>query len=259
MADDVVMRARAGDDGAFAQFVEHYDEALRRLVYLLLGEPDQLDRILQDAYVKAYRALPQFRRGSSPGTWLFRIVYHCCIDELRRRLRRPARRGVAPSRSSQDAPSTFEQALRRLPADQCAVVVLIDGEGFEHAAVGDVLDLSPASVSNRLIKARAALRAAMAGDEDVYGVVTGTAIDDPGLDASRWAAAEPPTTAPADKPEDGISPDSAADAAQPGDDGDDGARALVRHRTPSGAPTMAEPTMADIRPPCPTRMVRAVR
>ena len=219
VADDVVMRARAGDDGAFAQFVEHYDEALRRLVYLLLGEPDQLDRILQDAYVKAYRALPQFRRGSSPGTWLFRIVYHGCLDELRRRLRRPARRGVAPSRSSRDAPSTFEQALRRLPADQSAVVVLIDGEGFEHAAVGDVVDLSPASVSNRLIKARAALRAAMAGDEDVYGVVTGTAIDDPGLDGSRWPAAEPSATASADQPDDGVSPDPPADAHRDDDGG----------------------------------------
>lgn len=165
---DVVLRARAGDDSAFAQLVEHYDPLLRRLVHHLLGDRERSDRVLQDAYVKAYRALPQFRRNSSPGPWLSRIVYHACLDDLRRQARRSGRPGTAKEQPD-DGPDRpdLEHALHRLPPDQRAIVLLIDGEGLEHSAVADVLDLSPASMTSRLIKARTVLRAVLGNDQQV--------------------------------------------------------------------------------------------
>src|ERR671914_1464692 len=80
----VLDRARAGDQEAFTALIRHYDPGLRRLAYRLLGDRERMDDALQEAYVKAFRALPRFRGDSSLGTWLYRIAYNACLDELER-------------------------------------------------------------------------------------------------------------------------------------------------------------------------------
>jgi len=80
----VLARARQGDHRAFAQIVDRYDRQLRALAYRLLGDRDRMDDALQEAYVKAFRALPGFKGDSALGTWLHRIAYNACMDELRR-------------------------------------------------------------------------------------------------------------------------------------------------------------------------------
>src|SRR5581483_12313008 len=77
-------RVRRGDQQAFAALVRHYDPGLRALAFRLLGDRTRMDDALQETYVKAYRALPGFRGESSPGTWLYRIAYNACLDELKR-------------------------------------------------------------------------------------------------------------------------------------------------------------------------------
>ena len=88
MANDldprIVRRARRGDQRAFAQLVRHYDDGLRALAFRLLGDRDRMDDALQEAYVNAFRALPGFRGEAELGTWLYRIAYNACVDELRR-------------------------------------------------------------------------------------------------------------------------------------------------------------------------------
>jgi len=165
VAVDVLLRARGGDDRAFAQLIEHYDPALRRLTFLLLHDEDRMRKVLSKAYVKAYRALPRYRRTASPGAWLYRIVYQACVDELRRHHRQPMRPGGARSDvPSADGGSAFEQVLDALPADMRALVILTDGDELSHAAAGEVLGLSPDAIPVRLTRARAMLRAALVDD-----------------------------------------------------------------------------------------------
>ena len=95
---DVVDRARRGDQEAFAAVIRHYDPGLRALAYRLLGHRDQMDDALQEAYVKAFRGLPRFRGHARLGTWLYRIVYNACLDELKRPSRRRARAVERPRR-----------------------------------------------------------------------------------------------------------------------------------------------------------------
>jgi RNA polymerase sigma-70 factor, ECF subfamily len=83
-ASSVVERARRGDQEAFAALVRHYDRGLRALAYRLVGDRDRIDDALQEAYVNAFRALPRFRGDSDLGTWLYRIAYNACLDELER-------------------------------------------------------------------------------------------------------------------------------------------------------------------------------
>ena len=166
----VLDRARQGDAEAFAIVVRHYDPALRALAYRLLGSRDRMDDALQEAYVKAFRALPRFRGQSQLGTWLHRIVFNACLDELKR-LRRSgtvrldeAADAVAPLPDHADRLASrerLEHALATLTPHDRAAVVLVDGHGFDYRAAAEVLGIPAGTVASRLHRARAALRNAL--------------------------------------------------------------------------------------------------
>lgn len=175
VAAGVVERARSGDHAAFGEIVRHYDPRLRRLAYRLLGDPARMDDALQEAYVKAYRALPGFRTDAAPGSWLYRIVHNACLDLLRREGRHRAASLEAaediPDASSEPARiasrrADLTRALDALPLDQRAAVLLVDAEGFDYAAAAEVLGVAPGTVASRLSRARAALRLALHEGDD---------------------------------------------------------------------------------------------
>jgi RNA polymerase sigma-70 factor (ECF subfamily) len=167
---EVLAAAIAGDAEAFARLVGCYDRRLRALAYRLLGDRDRMDDALQDAYVKAYRGLGRFKRDSSVGTWLYRIVYNACLDELRRGRRvlplvamEPAER-VALGPGPDDIAgwrSDLATALAALPPEQRAAVLLVDADGFDYAGAAAVLGVPAGTVASRLNRARVALRQAL--------------------------------------------------------------------------------------------------
>lgn len=183
---EVIERARAGEHRAFAQIVSHYDHRLRGLAYRLLGDRDRMDDALQEAYLKAFRGLPAFRSESSLGTWLYRIAYNACMDELRRGPKvvalfgsgnadagtgRGGRGGRADGFDHEDsvpdvAEATVERAqlaaaLNDLPVDQRTAVMLVDAYGLDYAETAAVLGVRTGTIASRLNRARTVLRAAM--------------------------------------------------------------------------------------------------
>jgi RNA polymerase sigma-70 factor (ECF subfamily) len=163
---ELVELARAGDRGAFDELLRRHDPRMRGLAYKLMADRSRMDDALQESYLKAYRALPRFRPGSDFGTWLYRITYNACIDELRKRKRHPVTTEdpVDPV-SSRPGPErvvtaaeTVRSALADLPTDQRVTVVLVDGEGFDHREAANILGVAPGTVASRLHRARAALR-----------------------------------------------------------------------------------------------------
>jgi RNA polymerase sigma-70 factor, ECF subfamily len=161
----VVGRARRGDQHAFALVIRHYDSDLRALAYRLLGDRDRMDDALQEAYVQAFRALPRFRGESTPGTWLYRIAYNACLDELERtrqvvpldslRERADPRPGAA---ETVPARRELADALARLtPADRAAVL-LVDAQGFDYRSAAEILGIPEGTIGSRLNRARAELR-----------------------------------------------------------------------------------------------------
>jgi RNA polymerase sigma-70 factor (ECF subfamily) len=192
VAPDVLRRAQAGDAVAFTDVVRHYDHRLRALAFRLLGDRAAMDDALQDAYVKAFRALPGFREDAALGTWLYQITYRACIDQQRREGRHRtaawdsgpggsppsgARRGAAGGReaaatgASADPAGTaatrtdLTRALAALPVDQRAAVLLVDAEGLDYDAAAAVLGVAPGTIASRLSRARGTLRAALAEGE----------------------------------------------------------------------------------------------
>lgn len=164
----VVARARRGDQEAFAVIVGHYDRRLRALAFRLLGDRDRMDDVLQEVYVKAFRSLPRFKGDSALGTWLYRIAYNACLDDLRRR---PALAAVEYDEAVADPASgpadiavrrqDLSAALDRLPPDQRTAVLLVDAYGLDYADAAEVLGVRVGTIGSRLSRARALLRAAL--------------------------------------------------------------------------------------------------
>jgi RNA polymerase sigma-70 factor (ECF subfamily) len=158
----------------FDAIVRRHDAGLRALAYRLLGDRDRMDDALQEAYVRAFRALPQFRGDSDVGTWLYRIAYNACLDELRRA------RQVVPLDSirehadprpdaSETIPARRELALAlaQLPPEDRAAVLLVDAQGFDYRSAADVLGVPEGTIASRLNRARAQLRRFL--DDDLQG------------------------------------------------------------------------------------------
>jgi RNA polymerase sigma-70 factor (ECF subfamily) len=175
VAPEVLERARAGDQRAFTDVVRHYDHRLRALAFRLLGDRASMDDALQEAYVKAFRALPGFREDAGLGTWLYQITYRACVDLQRREGRHEAssldETGTAPTSPSDPAATAtartdLSRALAALPLDQRAAVLLVDAEGLDYDDAAAVLGVAPGTIASRLSRGRAALRAALAEGEN---------------------------------------------------------------------------------------------
>ncbi|CAN5733108.1 RNA polymerase sigma factor SigM [soil metagenome] len=174
---ELVDRILGGDRHAFSEVLRDHDQRLRGLAYKLLGGDRQgMDDVLQEAYVRAYLALHRFRRDAQLGSWLYRIVYNACIDELRRDARRPSPVDVSaaawdrpvdrpgPERSV-GAADEVTRALAALPEDQRVTVVLVDGEGFDNVSAAEILGVAPGTVASRLSRARQTMRRTLQEEE----------------------------------------------------------------------------------------------
>jgi RNA polymerase sigma-70 factor, ECF subfamily len=169
----LVERARGGDGAAFTALVRRYDRTLRGLAFHLLRDREVMDDVLQEAYLRAFRALPGFEGRAQVGTWLCRIAYNACLDELRRRQRR---RWLPLSEAGLDRvpaagtdlderlalASSVREALAALSHEDRAAVWLVDAEGHGYSEAASVLGIPEGTVASRLNRARAALRVALA-------------------------------------------------------------------------------------------------
>src|SRR3954454_8303053 len=136
-----------GDRDAFAELVRRHRDRLWRVALRTLGDPDDAADAVQDALVSAYRAAGGYRGEAAVTTWLHRIVVNACLDLARRRAARPttplddelAEPPAAPDLLHQrGTPTGLLAALRRIPAEQAAAIVLVDVEGYPVAEAAEI-------------------------------------------------------------------------------------------------------------------------
>lgn len=171
---ETVARAQKGDDAAFEQLVREFDDGLRVFSHRVLG-PGWTEDVLQEAYLRAFRALPQYRaeRGSFR-SWLYRIIYRLCLDELRRARRQPLQWASGldelpfANESEPDvaARDGLWRALGTLSSEERACVVLVDGLGFDYESTATILDVPRGTIASRLNRARPLLRRALREPQD---------------------------------------------------------------------------------------------
>jgi len=155
----------------FQGLLERHEARLRRLAYGMLADKSRIDDVLQEAFIRAYRKLPdRFESERQEAAWLYRIVYRGCLNELRSTRRR--RESPAPVEEDSAAPVRepsesmwVADVLAELPADQRAVVLLVDLLGFDYETAASVLRAPRGTIAWRLSAARARLREMLLSEE----------------------------------------------------------------------------------------------
>jgi RNA polymerase sigma-70 factor (ECF subfamily) len=182
-------RILAGDSAAFTELMRKYNRRLYRVARSILRDDMEAEDALQDAYLQAYRALPEFRTQSSLGTWLTRIVMNAALMHRRKagRLAEIIELGTGPIMDEQystippqdDASQPERAALRAqtrrliearidtLPEAFRTVFVLRALEELSVEETSETLGIPEATVRSRYFRARAMLREALASEIDL--------------------------------------------------------------------------------------------
>ena len=160
---------------AFDRLVESRQDRVARLASRLLGWPADVDDVVQEVFLAAWKGLPRFRGQSELGTWLMRITVNKCRSHRRKEMLRlrwlwsrqqeDAAASEPADRAALDRETQAEirRGVRRLPARYCEVVVLRYLEEMPVEKIGQVLGLTRNTVEVRLHRARERLKKELAG------------------------------------------------------------------------------------------------
>ena len=164
-AADPVARAAAGDVRAFEELYLAHLPRVHSLVRRMAGGRDS-DELTQDVFVRVWQKLGSFRGDSAFTTWLHRLTVNVVIERFRSDATRRQRLRdgedifdvlAAPVRSG-DLSMDFETAMLKLPDGAREIFVLHDVEGYKHAEIAALLDISPGTSKAQLHRARMMLR-----------------------------------------------------------------------------------------------------
>src|SRR3984885_15453969 len=166
---ELLRRHVAGDTDAFGELFRRHRDRLWAVALRTVCDPEEAADALQDAMVSAFRRAGDFRGESAVTTWLHRIVVNASVDRLRRRAARPVTSAgdeetfeALWAHDADPAPAVavrldVDAALRMLPPQQRAALVVVDMLGFSVADAAAILDTSPGTVKSRCARARARL------------------------------------------------------------------------------------------------------
>jgi RNA polymerase sigma-70 factor (ECF subfamily) len=169
---ELIERSRGGEHEAFAELYNQHVDRVYRLTYRMAGDEDLARDFTQEAFVRAYQKLDQFRGDSSFSTWIHSIAVSVSLNGLRKVQRHRAR-----ERSLDDAPqlaaagalpdpslkARLKEAIDGLPELYRTVFLMHDLEGYSHREIATALDVAEGTSKARLSRARAKLRG-MLGD-----------------------------------------------------------------------------------------------
>lgn len=171
-----VVRAKAGDEEAFALLYQKYERTIYQFVYRMVGNADDASDLTQECFIRAYKALPQTTDDLHIGAWLRRIAANVCLDTLRRRNRLRWLRldqlnpwhgnslraaGAAdPERAllQTETQDLVERILQRLQPRYRAVLILREYEGYSIDEIADMLNISRSAAKSLLFRAREEFR-----------------------------------------------------------------------------------------------------
>ncbi|HQY69002.1 MAG: RNA polymerase sigma factor RpoE [Gammaproteobacteria bacterium] len=173
----LVERVQKGDNRAFDVLVLKYQHRIYSLVTRFIRDPDEVQDVVQEAFIKAYRALPGFRGESAFFTWLYRIAINTAKNYLVSRARRPpgadvdvedaehlesgaALRDLAGPENqlmTEQLRAVIDRAIRALPEDLRTALTLREFEGLSYEEIAEVMRCPVGTVRSRIFRAREAV------------------------------------------------------------------------------------------------------
>ncbi len=174
--DKLVKRAKKGDSRAFDLLVLKYQGRVAQLVSRYLNNAAEVEDVTQEAFIKAYRALPSFRGDSAFYTWLYRIAANAAKNYLVAMGRRPSSDMALDALEVFDVPGRLKdhespdevimgeqlqalisRTIEELPVELRAALTLREFEGLSYEEIADVLECPIGTVRSRIFRAREAI------------------------------------------------------------------------------------------------------
>ncbi len=170
--------AQLGDRKALNRLLEQHYDRIYAICRRLAGNDADAADATQEALLAIVRGLKRFDGRARFSTWSYRVATNACLDELRRRGRRPTP-GLPEVETSEQAPDpdrprlddtvadrlVLDDALRELPEEFRAPVVLRDQLGLDYAEIAQVLDIPPGTVRSRIARGRSRLAERLVGNQ----------------------------------------------------------------------------------------------
>jgi RNA polymerase sigma-70 factor (ECF subfamily) len=175
----LVRRVQRGERGAYDLLVLKYQHKVVKLVMRYLRDPADAEDVAQEAFIKAYRALPQFRGDSAFYTWLYRIAINTAKNALAARDRNPVSYELDMQNNNDESTDvvsrlrdpetpeglalteeireTVNQAIEALPEDLRTAIVLRELEGLSYEEIAASMDCPVGTVRSRIFRAREAI------------------------------------------------------------------------------------------------------
>jgi len=172
---ELVERAQRGDKRAFGLLVEKYQRKLARLLSRMIRDQAEVEDVVQEAFIKAYRALPNFRGDSAFYTWLYRIGINTAKNHLVAMGRRPQATGdieVEDAENFEDGgelrtiatpetelmskqiAQTVNETVESLPDELRTAITLREIEGLSYEEIASLMDCPIGTVRSRIFRAR---------------------------------------------------------------------------------------------------------
>lgn len=182
MSDDVwVKKAKAGDQRAFEFLVTKYQQRIFALISRFVRNQDDVQDVAQEAFIKAWRALPRFRGDSAFYTWLYRIAVNTAKNHLAAAGRRPPSSDLDAAEAEQYAGAdllhengtpeslamseqlnaTIREAIEALPHELKTAVTLREFEGLSYEDIAAIMECPVGTVRSRIFRAREAIDTAI--------------------------------------------------------------------------------------------------
>jgi len=177
---ELVARVQKGDKRAFDLLVLKYQRKIMRLLSRMIRDPGEVEDVAQEAFIKAYRAIGQFRGDSAFYTWLYRIAINTARNWQASNSRRPSSPNVIETQdgetfsqidnltdistpesvvASREIVETVNQAIGALPEDLRTAIVLREIEGMSYEDIAQTMNCPIGTVRSRIFRAREAIAA----------------------------------------------------------------------------------------------------
>lgn len=174
--EELVARSMGGDHDSFNQLVLRWERPIYALAYRTIGREEDARDVCQETFLRAFRALPRFRREAKFSSWIYRIALNLCRDWARRERRTPTVQApedvdliemaasAEPSEpienlvARKDLAARVEVAMQRLPEEQRTAIVLKEYHGLTFQEIADLQGCPLSTVKTRLYQGLSVLR-----------------------------------------------------------------------------------------------------
>lgn len=172
-----IERILKGDSTAFTFLVEKYQSMVFTMALRMLGNREEAEDAAQDAFIKCYKSLQSFKGDSKFSTWMYKIIYHCCLDRIKKNKKMMSSEIIEEVHEGdvglvedalaylehQERSEMIQQAISQLATEDQMIITLYYFEEKSLKEIAEVVDISMDNIKIRLFRSRKKLFSLLKG------------------------------------------------------------------------------------------------